>query len=152
MILLVVSFPPLITPILARTVDNTSLPTRILELTNLNSKLPTNQVLLPDWSRISFSQMPGITRSGSIDGSSYTQVLGYDLSRSWTVGMTPDKYLKLGDISQAFQAEMFSLKAISDITRINLEQSALSAFPLIAHQTLNHLAEVVPKLAPLVTS
>lgn len=134
-------------PVLARTIDDGSLPTRILEVAGSQSGLPATQVLLPDWSRIALSQMPGIRRSGSIDGNPYRQVLGYDLSRRWNAGMTPDQYLKLGDISQAFQAEVFSPGAIAQLTNLDLNQVALSAFTLAADQTLNHLAKVVPGLA-----
>ena len=131
----------------ARTLDDGNLPTRILEITSNRSGLPSTQVLLPDWSRISLSQMPGITQAGSIDGKPYTQMLGYDLSRRWNAGMTPDQYLKLGDISEAFQAEVFSAGAIAQLTQLDLNQIALSAFTLATDQTLSHLAKVVPRLA-----
>ncbi|OUC14548.1 MAG: peptidase M23 [Alkalinema sp. CACIAM 70d] len=134
-------------PALARTLDDGSLPTRILEIAGSQSGLPATQVLLPDWSRIALSQMPGISRSGAIDGKPYVQTLGYDLSRRWNAGMTPDRYLKLGDISQAFQAEVFSTGAIAQLTNLDLNQIALSAFTLAANQTLSHLAKVVPGLA-----
>ncbi|MDZ8226539.1 M23 family peptidase [Nostoc sp. ChiVER01] len=136
-----------------------NLPTRIVEVANPQSRLPATKVLLPDWSRISLSQLPGISQSGAIDGSPYSQTLGYDLSRTWNVGMTPDQYLKLGDISEALQAEEFSLQAIqaialgtqpeanTGINSIDLNQIALSEFPLIGEQTLSHLAQVVPELA-----
>lgn len=136
-----------------------NLPTRIVEVANPQSRLPTTKVLLPDWSRISLAQLPGISQSGAIDGTPYSQTLGYDLSRTWNVGMTPDQYLKLGDISEALQAEEFSLQAIqaialrtvpeanTDINSIDLNKIALSEFPLIGEQTLSHLAEVVPELA-----
>jgi len=134
-----------------------NLPTRIVEVANPQSQLPATKVLLPDWSRISLGQLPGISQSGAIDGSPYTQTLGYDLSRTWNVGMTPDQYLKLGDISEALQAEEFSLQAIAtlrtvpeantDINSIDLNKIALSEFPLIGEQTLSHLAQVVPELA-----
>lgn len=136
-----------------------NLPTRIVEVANPQSRLPATKVLLPDWSRISLSQLPGISQSGAIDGSPYSQTLGYDLSRTWNVGMTPDQYLKLGDISEALQAEEFSLQAIqaialrtvpeanTDINSIDLNKIALSEFPLIGEQTLSHLAQVVPELA-----
>lgn len=136
-----------------------NLPTRIVEVANPQSRLPATKVLLPDWSRISLAQLPGISQSGAIDGSPYTQTLGYDLSRTWNVGMTPDQYLKLGDISEALQAEEFSLQAIqaialgtqpeanTDINSIDLNKIALSEFPLIGEQTLSHLAQVVPELA-----
>lgn len=137
-----------------------NLPTRIVEVANPQSRLPATKVLLPDWSRISLSQLPGISQSGAIDGSPYSQTLGYDLSRTWNVGMTPNQYLKLGDISEALQAEEFSLQAIqaiatlrtqpeanTDINSIDLNKIALSEFPLIGEQTLSHLAQVVPELA-----
>jgi hypothetical protein len=133
-----------------------NLPTRIVEVANPQSRLPATKVLLPDWSRISLSQLPGISQSGAIDGSPYSQTLGYDLSRTWNVGMTPDQYLKLGDISEALQAEEFSLQAIAlrtapeantDIDSIDLNKITLSKFPLIGEQTLRHLAQVVPDLA-----
>ncbi|MBS9393992.1 MAG: M23 family peptidase [Dolichospermum sp. LBC05a] len=127
--------------------NNGNLPTRIVEVTNAQSRLPATKLLLPDWNRISLSQLPGISQSGAIDGSPYSQTLGYDLSRTWTVGMTPDVYLKLGDISEALQAEKFALQAIGDITSIEFNKIALSEFSLIKEQTLSHLAKVVPQLA-----
>ena len=145
--LIVISLCGFVAPASARTIDDGSLPTRILEIAESQSGLPATQVLLPDWSRIALSQMPGISRSGSIDGKPYSQTLGYDLSRNWNAGMTPDQYLKLGDISQAFQAEVFSPGAIAQLTNLDLNQVALSAFTLAAYQTLSHLAKVVPGLA-----
>lgn len=138
------------------TIGDGNLPTRIVEVANPQSRLPATKVLLPDWSRISLAQLPGISQSGAIDGSAYSQTLGYDLSRTWNVGMTPDQYLKLGDISEALQAEEFSLQAIAlrtvpeantDINSIDSNKIALSEFPLIGEQTLSHLAQVVPELA-----
>ncbi|MFQ4143976.1 M23 family peptidase [Chlorogloeopsis sp. ULAP02] len=141
------------------TIGDGNFPTRIVEVANPQSRLPATKVLLPDWSRISLAQLPGISQSGAIDGSPYSQTLGYDLSRTWNVGMTPDQYLKLGDISEALQAEEFSLQAIqaialgtqpeanTGINSIDLNQIALSEFPLIGEQTLSHLAQVVPELA-----
>ncbi|MBS3030679.1 MAG: M23 family peptidase (plasmid) [Dolichospermum sp. DET50] len=127
--------------------NNGNLPTRIVEVTNAQSRLPATKLLLPDWKQISLSQLPGISQSGAIDGSLYSQTLGYDLSRTWTVGMTPDVYLKLGDISEALQAEKFALQAIREITSTDLNNIALSEFSLIKEQTLSHLAKVVPQLA-----
>jgi hypothetical protein len=144
--LIVISLCGFNAPAFARTIDDGSLPTRILEVAGSQSGLPATQVLLPDWSRIALSQMPGISRSGSIDGKPYVQTLGYDLSRRWNAGMTPDQYLKLGDISQAFQAEVFSPGAIAQLTNLDLNQVALSAFTLAADQTLNHLAKALMSL------
>ncbi len=131
------------------TLNNRNLPTRIVEVANSQSRLPANKLLLPNWQQISLSQLPGINQSGAIDGSPYNEILGYNLSRTWTVGMTPDEYLKLGDISEALQAEQFSLQAIADITSTDLTNVPLSEFPLIEEQTLSHLAKVVPQLAQI---
>ncbi|NJL56211.1 hypothetical protein HC928_14315 [bacterium] len=130
-------------PAFARTIDDGSLPTRILEVAGSQSGLPATQVLLPDWTpncSVADAGYPAV--SGSIDGKPYVQMLGYDLSRRWNAGMTPDQYLKLGDISQAFQAEIFSPGAIAQLTNLDLNQVALSAFTLAADQTLSHLAKV----------
>ncbi|MEA5527457.1 M23 family peptidase [Nodularia spumigena] len=166
-ILVVISFMiyAVATPALTNRFDDGNLPTKIVEVANPQSRLPATKILLPDWNRISLSQLPGIGQSGAIDGSPYSQALGYDLSRTWNVGMTPDQYLKLGDISEAFQAEEFSLQAIAlrahpqaialrtwtettdELDSIDLNKIPLSEFPLIGEQTLSHLAEVVPELA-----
>jgi hypothetical protein len=73
--------------------------------TNLPTRLISNdmgrQILLPDWQRISFSQMPPIQKSGSI------KINGF--SRQWKAGDTPDKYLTLGDIDEALKPQLFSL-------------------------------------------
>ena len=85
----------------------------------------TASVLLPDWSQISLGSMPPIASNGSFDGSAYTKTVGYDLSRSWSAGMTPDRYLKLGDLSDALNLEVFSLDAIGQLTGLNLSQVSL---------------------------
>lgn len=106
-------------------------------------------VLLPDWDSISFNQMPPIQEAGAINLGQFTSNIGYDLSRTWKEGMTPDQYLKLGDISEALQAEKFSLATIADATGLDLNQVALSAFTLAAVQTVAELAETVPFLKEL---
>ncbi|MBW4695338.1 MAG: hypothetical protein KME27_26615 [Lyngbya sp. HA4199-MV5] len=105
--LIVISLCGLVSPASARTIDDSSLPTRIPEIAGSQAGLPATQVLLPDWNRISLSQMPGISRCGSVDGKPYSQMLGYDLSRSWSAGMTPDQYLKLGISRRHFKQKCF---------------------------------------------
>lgn len=46
-------------------------------------------VTIPDWSQLSLSDLPGIVQSGSI-GSDGNEAVGYNLSRTWQVGDTPD--------------------------------------------------------------
>jgi murein DD-endopeptidase MepM/ murein hydrolase activator NlpD len=129
-----------------QTLSDGSLPTRIWEVKSADKQgNPTKtNVLLPDWKQITFSQMPPISKSGSINASEYTQAVGYDLSRSWQAGQTPDQYMKLGDVSQALQPELLSVGAIAQATGLNLNQVALSTFTLVAEQTLDQLVKAVP--------
>lgn len=126
-----------------------SLPSPAQSQINLPTRIITNgtntQVLLPDWQRIPFNQMPSIQKSGSI------KIDGF--SRQWNVGDTPDKYLTLGDIEQVLKSQLFSLSNIARI--INNPDSntfTLGSFPLLGKQTLQHLAEIVPNLGEINTA
>ncbi|MGA9381766.1 MAG: M23 family peptidase [Phormidium sp.] len=129
-------------------VERTQLPTRILQIPHVSREgNPTSvNALVPDWTQISFSQMPAINQSGSFSGQEHTQAVGYDLSRTWTAGQTPDQYLMLGDISEALQPELLSIGTIAQQTNLNLDQVALSAFSLVGKQTLDQLVKAVPVL------
>jgi hypothetical protein len=118
-------------PSTAQTQSN--LPTRLMPLAT------GKQILLPDWQRISFSQMPPIQKSGSI------KINGF--SRQWNAGNTPDKYLTLGDIDEALKPQLFSLSNIA-----NSNTSTLDKFPLLGKQNLQHLVEVVPSLGETTTA
>ena len=96
-------------------------------------------VLLPDWQRISFNNMPPIQESGSIKANG--------LSREWNAGDTPDRYLTLGDIDETLKPQLFSLSNITSVSNdSNLNTSNLEDFPLLGEQTIENLAEVVPNL------
>jgi murein DD-endopeptidase MepM/ murein hydrolase activator NlpD len=131
--------------------EEVRLPTKIWEASSSNSG-DTTPVLLPDWSQISLGSFPAIGSNGSLDGKSYIPQLGYDISRSWTSGMTPDQYLKLGDLSEALHPEDFSIDAIASVLGIDLNEAALSAFGLVGKQTIQHLVEIVPGLGELSVS
>ncbi len=138
-------------PIFARAripADTTEMPTKILEIPGMDRQgNPTSvNALLPDWTQISFSQMPPISQSGSLSAGEYKQAVGYDLSRSWTAGQTPDQYIMLGDISQALQPELLSFGFVAQQAGLNLDSVALSAFTLVAKQSLNQLVQAIPLL------
>ena len=109
--------------------SQTNLPTRTLPLEG-------NIVLLPDWQRISFKQMPAIQNGGSI------KVNG--LARKWNAGDTPDEYLILGDIEEALKPQLLRLSNITDNN--NLDTLTLDKFPLLGEQTVQNLVEVIPNL------
>jgi hypothetical protein len=102
-------------------------------------------VAIPDWSQLSLSDLPGIQHSGSI-GSEYNQGLGYDLSRTWQVGDTPDEILKLGDIAEAFAPQNFTVGQVAQLGQVNLSATPLSEFPLLGEQTLQQLVAAIPGL------
>ena len=107
--------------------------------TRFTSDTTGQPILLPDWQRISFSQMPPIQKSGSI------KING--LSRQWNAGDTPDKYLTLGDIDEALKPQLFSLANIASTSNSSdVNAYTLNKFPLLGNQTLQHLVEIVPNL------
>jgi hypothetical protein len=122
-------------PSTAQTQPN--LPNRLMPLTT------GKQILLPDWQRISFSQMPTIQKSGSIKT--------HGFSRQWNTGDTPDKYLTLGDIDEALKPQLFSLSNIAN-TINNPNTPTLDKFPLFGKQTVQYLAEIVPNLGNTTTA
>ena len=118
--------------------SQTNLPTRMIYYE------VGKQLLLPDWQRISFNNMPPIQESGSI------KVNG--LARKWNAGDTPDRYLTLGDIDEALKPQLFSLSNIASVSNYSdLNTSTLKYFPLLGEQTIQHLVEVVPNLGQIST-
>ncbi|PSB01361.1 peptidase M23 [Merismopedia glauca] len=115
-----------------------------------NQGKPVQELLtLPDFTKITWASFPPITQDGEFTDNGYNNAAGYNLTRSWKSGDTPDRILKLGDISEAFGAEKFNLKDIFQISNLKRDEVALDSFPLIKEQSLFHLAQVVPKLGDL---
>lgn len=105
-----------------------------------------NGVPLPDFSQITFRQLPALQAGGQliITDPTILQTLGYDPSRTWFVGDLADDVLMLGDVSQAFGLEQFSLQAIADLTgTVDLDQFLLSDLRLLADNTV---ADIVQSL------
>ena len=95
------------------------------------------QVILPDWQQIAFSQFPPIAKSGSF--------LINGVKRLWQQGQTPDQYLNLIDIKE-LSPEIASLEYIFNHTGFNLAHFSLDQFPLVGEQTLGQLVNIVPNL------
>ncbi|KAM3089855.1 M23 family peptidase [Phormidesmis sp. 146-35] len=118
-------------------------PASAVETSGLPTQIQTTgtgeQLLMPDWSAISLSNMPPIQSNGSI-------TIDGELVK-WQRGQTPDQFFRIGDLAPALGAENLTLGAVAESTRIDIEQIALSAFTLAAKQQLGHLVTVVPKLA-----
>ena len=75
------------------------------------------QVLVPDWSRIAWSNLPAVTQSGSISiPKNLIKALGYNPSRSWVAGQSPDTIVMLGDIGSATGLQKLALQQVQEIT------------------------------------
>lgn len=102
--------------------------------------------LYPDWNQISFSDLESIPTPGSI-GDEYNNLAGYDLSRIWQAGDTPDNVLKIGDLEASLNPGEFTLDEINQLSgALDFDTLPLSDFPLIGEQTLESLVEAVPQL------
>ncbi len=136
-------------PILAASISIYSSSTFAQSQTNLPTRMISSeggkQVLIPDWQRISFNNMPPIQESGSIKANG--------LFREWNAGDTPDRYLTLGDIDEALKPQLFSLSNITSVSNnYNLNTSTLEDFSLLGEQKIQYLAEIVPNLGQTNTS
>ncbi|MDJ0733543.1 MAG: hypothetical protein QNJ47_05545 [Nostocaceae cyanobacterium] len=102
---------------------------------------------LPDWHQIAFAKMPAITESGSFQAPpGVSEKLGYNPSRSWNIGQTPDAFMILGDFQDSFQLQQFSLTDISQIVGLDFSQVNLASFGVVKFQTLNNLVNAIPDL------
>jgi len=91
--------------------------------------------------------MPTITESGSFQvPNNVTSELGYDPSRSWNVGQTPESFTMLGDFQDSFKLQEFTLLDISQIANSNLQEINLSRFGVVKSQNLDSLVKAIPDL------
>jgi hypothetical protein len=129
----------------------TPLPTTSWKLdgTTKNGQPTTLDVKLPDWRQVALSNLPGILEDGSFNDNRWNQRAGYDLTRTWSAGDTPDRFLKLGDLSEALQPEALALSQIAQITKADLTKVSLASFKLAGEQTLEQLVKIVPNLGNL---
>ena len=115
-----------------------------------HSRIPTvewQNTRLPDWNQITFSRMPAITESGSFQApKNVTSELGYNPSRSWNAGQTPDSFTMLGDFQDSFKLQKFTLADISQIIGSNLQETDLSRFGVLKFQTIESLVKAIPDL------
>ncbi|MDX2241592.1 MAG: hypothetical protein NW224_12985 [Leptolyngbyaceae cyanobacterium bins.302] len=116
------------------------LPTQIeeIELRDRQGNPTSVQTLVPDWSNISFSDLPSIGQSGSIR-------IG-NQQRTWQAGQSLDQILHLGDLSD-LRVDRLTLDAITGKTNLDVSTISLSQFPLGGKQTLGDLAAIVPGLS-----
>ncbi len=98
--------------ILAREVIGATNPIPTVTYTN-----GEQQLVAPDWSKITMSSLPAIESPGWIRVTPESiSKLGYDPNRIWRSRTRPIDVMMLGDVQDAFHLEAFSLKDISGLT------------------------------------
>ena len=128
--------------------------------TTASTSIPTiayssgeQQILAPDWSKITFSSLPPIESPGWIDfRSPLIKRLGYDPSRVWFSGSRPHQFVMLGDVQEAFHMEAFNLKDISSLTGEPYKSLTLNDFGLTQWQTPKSLVKAIGSLGNLPVS
>ncbi|MGF1488337.1 MAG: M23 family metallopeptidase [Prochloraceae cyanobacterium] len=127
--------------------------TQILPIIGNTNNIPiatqpigNHQVIVPDWSQVTWSSLPPIQSSGEIIfPQELVEQLGYDPSRSWQVGESADRILKLGDIAQT-GAEKFTLQQLYNLTGIDLRGLTLEDFKTMNWQTIDSIVTAIPGL------
>jgi murein DD-endopeptidase MepM/ murein hydrolase activator NlpD len=77
------------------------------------------------------------------------QKLGYNPSRAWAKGATPDRMLKMGDLQQSKQFSSIgkmSMRQMATMAGTDIERVPLSQIPLVAEMTVGELYKVYPQL------
>ncbi len=124
-----------------------------------------NGVPLPDFTQMTFGNLPPILEGGSIEITDPALIaqLGYNPSRTWLGGALASQTMMLGDVSEAFGLEQFSLSTISQLgltSTLNLDQLRLADLKMLATNTVQEIVtsldyenlpvEAVPLLDDLV--
>ncbi|QLE59781.1 hypothetical protein [Nostoc sp. TCL26-01] len=115
-----------------------------------STEIPTinwQNTRLPNWNQMTFANMPAIAESGSFQApAGVVEKLGYDPSRSWDAGQTPDSYMMLGDFQDSFKLQNFSLNDIAQTVNLDLSEVDLDKFGAMKFQTLESLSDAIPDL------
>lgn len=130
-------------PAQAQTIDN-SMPT--IAYTNKEGE----QVLAPDFTRLTFGKLSPIEEAGWIRvPEQFIQQLSYDPSREWGELANVADVVRLGDIEAGLGVGNFSLNEIANITHLDLQKMALSSFEIVGRQTIGDLVKAIPELGEL---
>lgn len=113
--------------------------------------MPTTEIdgaKVPNWEEITFDSLGAINSSGSYQAdSSVVDQLGYDPSKSWTMGQKPGEFMSLGDFP-SMNFGTTTLNTLGELAGgIDPKGFSLDEFGLMAKQTINSLVEAIPELA-----
>lgn len=102
----------------------------------------------PSLSQLNPADKPGALTIPSQYQSSIFRELGYDPSRAWAVGSTPDQILKIGDLQQSkyIKIGQMTLRDIAARSGLAIDAIPLSQIALIRNMTVGELYQAYPKL------
>jgi len=114
---------------------------------NIPQPVAKSTPFIPDLSRITFGSLP-VSESGSFHAPpEIVKTKGYNPSRSWYAGQTADQIMQLGDFTQSFGFERYTLRYIGQLTSIDTTRLRLSDVGFLSWQTIGELVNAIPDIA-----
>ncbi|EHJ09869.1 hypothetical protein CWATWH0003_5373 [Crocosphaera watsonii WH 0003] len=111
------------------------------------AKAQANTPFVPNIEEMNFSTFAPIESDGSIVLSNQIiQQLGFNPNRSWQKGQTLDNIIQLGDISEGFGVDTFTLNDIKSLVNLDFDQLSLKDFGIVQFQTIGSLFKAIPNL------
>lgn len=116
----------------------------------ITKTIGNQQVLIPDWSHTTWSELPPIQSSGQVEvPPDLIKQIGWNPSRTWISGQTSDQFTSLGDVEDTFHLGAFSLDDISKLTGKSVQKLHLNDLSLTQWQTPASLLKAIPELGNL---
>ncbi len=113
--------------------------------------LPTVQYadsLFPDWEKITLGSFPGLESSGQFDPQQqplHTPPT-FEPVKTWNQGDKPVQVLSLGDFTDSFKLQEFTMEDVAGITGIDVDSITLDKFEPVGFQDVKSLTEAIPSL------
>lgn len=100
-----------------------------------------NGVKVPDWSQISFANLPLVDTAGEINiPTELINQLGYNPNRAWEAGTAVADLVMMGDLN-GFDLEEYSLTALEEYWGMSFDDWSLEEFDLIKNMDVGGLIE-----------
>ena len=113
--------------------------------------LPTVQYaesLFPDWDKITLGSFPPLESSGEFDPQQEPRNVppGFEAVKTWNQGDKPVKALSLGDFTDSFKLQEFTMEDVAGITGVDVDSITLDKFEPVGFQDVKSLVEAIPSL------
>lgn len=119
----------------------------VLSFFLLATRTHAKTAFVPNLEDMTFRTFPAMESEGTVEISSDDiEQLGFNPNRSWQAGDTIDTIIQLGDISEGFGAENFTLKEIQQLVNFDINRLSLRDFGIIQFQTIGSLVQAIPNL------